>query len=67
MACPGAPWASTISDRLEYEVAGLEKIHSIDAELTGHAGKHDVKLQSLCGSAFLCLLCACLPSLIIYK
>ena len=25
MACPGAPWASTISDRLEYEVAGLDK------------------------------------------
>jgi len=25
VACPGAPWASTISDRLEYEVAGLDK------------------------------------------
>jgi len=25
VACPGAPWAPTISDRLEYEVAGLDK------------------------------------------
>jgi len=26
VACLGAPWASTISDRLEYVVAGLDKI-----------------------------------------
>jgi len=25
MACPGAPWSWTISDRLEHEVASLDK------------------------------------------
>ena len=30
----------------------IEKIHSVDAELAGHARKLDVKLQSLCGSSF---------------
>jgi len=29
-----------------------KKIHSIDAELAGHAHKLDVKLQSLCGNGF---------------
>jgi len=38
-------------------------MHYIDAELAGHVHKLDVKLQSLCGSDFLCLLCAFLPSL----
>ena len=30
----------------------IEKIHSIDAELAGHAHKLDVKLLRLCGSGF---------------
>jgi len=30
----------------------VEKIHSTDTELAGHAHKLDVKLQRLCGSSF---------------
>jgi len=41
----------------------VEKMHCIDAELAGHVHKLDVKPQSFCGLAFLCLLCAFLPSL----
>jgi len=42
----------------------VEKIHSADAELAGHAHLLDVKLQRLCASVFfLCLLRACLPRL----
>jgi len=41
----------------------VKKIHFTDAELAGHAHKLDMKLHRFCGSAFLCLLCACLPSL----
>jgi len=37
---------------LEHTKSYIEKIHSIDAELAGHARKLDVKLQSLCGSGF---------------
>jgi len=33
-------------------------MHSIDAEIAGHAHVLDMKLQSLCGMVFLCLLCA---------
>jgi len=47
---------------LDHTKSYIEKIHSLDAELAGHAHKLDMKLQSLCGSDFLCLLCACLPS-----
>jgi len=38
------------------------QIHSVDAELAGHACKLDVKLQSLCGNVFsvCCAHCACL-------
>ena len=39
-----------------------EKMHYIDAELAGHVHKLNMKLQRLCGSGFLCLLCAFLPS-----
>ena len=42
----------------------VEKMHSINAELAGYSHKLDVKVQKLCGSVFLCLLCTCLPSLI---
>jgi len=38
-------------------------IPAIDAELAGNADKLDMKLQSLCGSGFICLLCTFLPSL----
>jgi len=34
------------------------KKYTIDAELAGHVHKLHVKVQSLCGVAFLCLLCA---------
>jgi len=27
-------------------------IHATDADLAGHADKHDMKLQSLCGNGF---------------
>jgi len=37
---------------LEHTKSYIEKIHSIDTELAGHARKLDVKLQSLCGSGF---------------
>jgi len=37
---------------LDHTKSYIEKIHSIDAELAGHARKLDVKLQSLCGSGF---------------
>jgi len=37
---------------LEDTYSYIEKIHSIDAELAGHARKLDVKLQSLCESGF---------------
>jgi len=37
---------------LEHTKSYIEKIHSVDAELTGHGRKLDVKLQSLCGSGF---------------
>jgi len=30
----------------------VEKIHSIDAELVGHAHKLDMNLQRLCGNGF---------------
>jgi len=37
---------------LKHTKSYFEKIHSVDAELAGHARKLDVKLQSLCGSGF---------------
>jgi len=37
---------------LDHTKPYVEKIHSIDAELAGHAHKLDVKLHSLCGSGF---------------
>jgi len=46
---------------LDHTKSYVDKIHSIDAELAGHAHKRHVKLQRLCGSGF-CLLCACLSS-----
>ena len=48
---------------LDHTKPYIEKIHHTDAELAGHVDKLDVKLQSLYGSGFLCLLCAFLPSL----
>jgi len=43
---------------LEHTKSYIEKIHSVDAELAGHACKLDVKLQSLCGSGFFSVCCA---------
>jgi len=37
---------------LNHAKPNVEKIPCIDAELTGHVHKLDVKLQSLCGSGF---------------
>jgi len=37
---------------LDHTNPNVEKIHYIDAELTGRVLKLDVKLQSLCGSGF---------------
>jgi len=37
---------------LDHTKSYVEKIHSIDAELAGHAHKVDMKLQSLCGNGF---------------
>jgi len=37
---------------LEHAKSYIEKIHSVDAELPGHARELDMKLQSLCGSGF---------------
>jgi len=37
---------------LDHTKPYVKKIHSIDAELAGHAHKLDVKLQWLCGSGF---------------
>jgi len=40
-------------------------MHSIDAELAGHAQKLDMKLQSLCGNGFsVCCAHACLALLL---
>jgi len=43
---------------LEHTKSYIEKIHSIDSELAGHACKLHVKLQSLCGSGFSSVCCA---------
>ena len=43
---------------LDHTKPYIENIHYADAELSGHAYELDVKLQSLCGSCFLCFLCA---------
>jgi len=48
---------------LDHTKSSVEKIHSIHAEPAGHAHKLDMKLQSLCGNVFLCLLRTCLPNL----
>jgi len=37
---------------LDHTQPYIEKIHYIDAELSGHVHKLDVKLQSLCGGGF---------------
>jgi len=37
---------------LEHTKLYVEKIHSTDAELAGHAHKLDMKLQKLCGCGF---------------
>jgi len=37
---------------LDHTKSYVEKIHSTDAELAGHAHKLDVKLRSLCGGGF---------------
>jgi len=37
---------------LHHKESYIEKIHSIDAELAGHAHKLDMKLQSLHGNGF---------------
>jgi len=37
---------------LEHTKSYIDKIHSVDFELAGHARKLDVKLQILCGSGF---------------
>jgi len=47
---------------LDHTKPYVEKIHYVDAKLAGHVHKLDVKLHRLCGGAFLCLMCACLPS-----
>jgi len=44
--------ASKVFLIVDHTKSYIEKIHSIDAELTGHAHKLDVKLKSLCGSVF---------------
>jgi len=44
---------------LDHTKSYVEKIHSIKAELVGHAHKLDVKLQSLCGNGF-SLLAVCM-------
>jgi len=45
---------------LEHTKPYVEKIHSIDAELAGHAHKLDVKLQSSCVNVFsVCCAHAC--------
>jgi len=44
---------------LDHTKPYVEKIHSIDAELVGHAHKLDVKLQRLCGNGF-CLVAMCM-------
>ena len=45
---------------LDHTKPYVEKIHSVDAELLGHAHKLHVKLQRLCGNGFslfaLCML-----------
>ena len=58
--------ASKLFLMLEHTKPYIEKIHNINAELAGHVCELEVKLQILCEStvAFLCLLCAFLPSLI---
>jgi len=47
---------------LDFTKPYVEKIHYVDAELAGHVHKLAVKLQSLCGSGFLCLLSAFLQA-----
>jgi len=37
---------------LDHINPNVEKIHYVDAELSGHVLKLGVKLQSLCGSGF---------------
>jgi len=52
LTCFSAFSASKFFLILDHTKSYIEKIHSIDAELAGHAHKLDVKLQSLCGSGF---------------
>jgi len=44
--------ASKLFLMLEHTKLNVEKIHSTDAELAGHAHKLDMKLQKLCGCGF---------------
>ena len=37
---------------MDHTKSYVEKMHSVDAELVGHAHKIDMKLQSLCGNGF---------------
>ena len=37
---------------MDHAISYVEKIHSIDAELVGHAYKLDIELQRLCGNGF---------------
>jgi len=37
---------------LDHTKSFVEKVHSIDAELVGHAHKLGIKLQRLCGNGF---------------
>ena len=51
MECPGTPWASTFSDRLEHEVTGLDKTSKKQAnlkyEINNEDGDINVKLKKL--------------------
>ena len=48
---------------LDHAELYVEKLHSIDAELAGHAHTLTLNCRGCVGVAFLCMLFACLPSL----
>jgi len=52
---------------LDHTKPYVEKIHSIDAELAGHAHNLTWNCRDCVGVAFLCLLCACLLSLTTFE
>jgi len=44
--------ASTLFLMVDHTKSYVEKPHSVDAELAGHAHKLDMKFQRLCGNGF---------------